>query len=100
MSLKHISNVVIGKIACSEVDLFAFNEEDWETIEKEQTHWTETNFLPKLLVEIGFAPSINEVRRNKPEFVKTLEPYDFIQVKWGKKIVWIAVGEVSDKKEV
>lgn len=97
--MKHISNVVIGKIACAEKELFAFDEKDWEELEKEQTYWTNTNFLPKILVEIGFAPSVNEVRRNRPELVKTLEPYDFFRLKWGKKIVWIAVGEVSSNKE-
>ena len=40
-----------------------------------------------------FAKSNSEVRKNKPELVKTLDDLDCIDVKWGKKRLYIIVGE-------
>lgn len=79
----------------SEIDLFALNEDDWERVEKEKTFYTEERFLPKILVELGFYPSVSEIRRNRPDLMVTLDNIDFIDKLKVKKRewIWIAVGE-------
>ena len=91
----HIENIVIGKTLVSEIDLFALNEDDWERVEKEKTFYTEERFLPKILVGLGFYPSVSEIRRNRPDLMVTLDNIDFIDKLKVKKRewIWIAVGE-------
>ena len=86
-------NVIIGNLLCEPHLLFAYDEQDWENNEKQNTLITNERFLPRLLVEAGIAKSANEVRKNRPELVKELVEVDFIKLKWGKKFLWIAVGE-------
>ena len=43
--------------------------------------------------EAGIVQSTGEVRRNKPEFMITLNKPDCINIKWGKKFLYIVVGE-------
>lgn len=88
----HVENIVVGKPLISEEALFALDNEDWENTEKEKTIWTNTRFLPALMKEIGMVSSISEVRRNKPSLCIELNSPDFLEVKWGKKKIWIAVG--------
>lgn len=45
------------------------------------------------MIECGIVKSVNEVRKNKPEFVKTLDSVDFHEIKWGKKRLFIQVGK-------
>ena len=90
----YVENIVIGKPLIDEANLFAFSNEDWTENEQYLTYWTNERFLPRILVELGFYPSISEIRRNKPELVKTLDSVDFFKLKVKKKrYVWIAVGE-------
>ena len=90
----YIENVVIGKPLVGEHALFASSVEDWCHNEQRKTCWTKERFLPRILVDIGIFPSTSEVRRNKPELVKTLNEVDFIELKVTKKRkIWIAVGE-------
>jgi hypothetical protein len=86
-------NVVIGMPLCEPHLLFASDKEDWEKNEKPITLFTEDRFLPRVLVAAGIAKSANEVRKNRPELVKELTEVNFIKLKWGKKFLWIAVGE-------
>ena len=85
-------NVVIGTPVCEPWQMFAYNEVDWEETEKNYTLFTEERFLPRILVMCEIAKSVNEVRKNKPDLVKTLDTVDFIEVKWGKKKIFIQVG--------
>ena len=85
-------NVVIGKLLCDEKDLFAYNEDDWIENESKLTLYTDERFLPRILVQAGIVKSVSEVKRNKPEFMRELQPYDFIEIKWGKKRLYIGVG--------
>lgn len=91
--MKYIENVVIGKPIVEEKTMFAIDEADWERTEKEKTLWTEERYLPILLKELGIAKSASEVRRNKPNFCIKLENLDFLEIKWGKRRLWILVGE-------
>lgn len=86
-------NVVIGKPLVHPSELLSGSKEEWEQYTKKNTLFTEERFLPKILVEAGVVKSVSEVRRNKPELVVNLESLDFLSVKWGKKHVWILVGE-------
>lgn len=88
-----IQNIVIGELLCSPALLFAYNDVDWEKNEKPITLFTEERFLPRLLVEAGIVKSVNEVRRNKPELVVTLDKVDYLEIKWGKKRLYIGVGK-------
>jgi len=86
-------NVVIGKPICEEIFLFANSLDDWNFNECGKTLFTQERFLPKILVDCGVAKNTSEVRRNKPEFVRSLDKLDFEEVKWGKKRIYICVGE-------
>lgn len=88
-----IQNVVIGNPLVSPEFLLATNKDDWENNEKSQTLFTEERNLPAILKEAGIVPSISEVRRNRPELMIKLETPDCFWVKWGKKRVYIIVGE-------
>ena len=86
-------NVVIGNPIVSASSLLAIDERDWEENEKEITLFTETRFLPSIMKEAGIVQSTGEVRRNKPELCITLDKLDCINLKWGKKFLFIVVGE-------
>lgn len=91
--MKYIENVVIGKPLVDESLFFSYDIEDWEINEKDKTYYTDERFLPKILVDLGIVKSTSEVRRNKKEFVRVLEPYDYLEIKWGKRKLFILVGE-------
>ena len=88
-----IANVVIGKPLVSPESLLALDQEDWEHIEKEQTLFTETRYLPAIMKEAGIVSSTNEVRRNNQKYNITLEKPDCMMIKWGKKFLFVVVGE-------
>ncbi len=90
--MKHIENVIIGELIMHPSILFALDHQDWEENEVEKTVFTDERFLPKIMVECGLVSSISEVRRNKPALVRTLNKLDFIEVKWGKKKLFIGIG--------
>lgn len=87
-----IQNIVIGEHLIEPWHMFSVSEDDFEQNDKQNTLFTEERFLPKLMVEAGIAKSINEVRRNRPELVKSLDTPDFLEIKWGKKRLFIQVG--------
>ena len=86
-------NVVIGKPIIDVSSLLAFDDRDWEENEKKNTLFTEIRFLPAIMKEAGLVQSTGEVRRNKPELCITLDKLDCINLKWGKKFLFIVVGE-------
>ena len=93
--MRYIENIVIGTPIADPKDMFSSSDDDWNAIEKEKTYYTNERFLPRILVELGIYPSVNEIRRNKPGLVKTLDGLDFIddlKVKKKRKL-WILVGE-------
>ena len=91
----YIENIVIGNPVAEPSVMFAKDEEDWVRVEKEKTYCTAERFLPKILVELGIYPSINEIRRNKPDLMISLDKIDFVDgIKVSKKRkLWILVGE-------
>lgn len=91
----YIENIVIGNPIVNPASMFGKDEDDWNSVEKEKTYFTEERFLPRILVNIGIYPSVNEIRRNKPELMVTLDKLNFIDcLKVSKKRkVWILVGE-------
>lgn len=86
-------NVVVGKPIVNVSSLLEIDERDWEENEKKNTLFTETRFLPAIMKEAGIVQSTGEVRRNKPELCINLDKLDCINLKWGKKFLFIAVGE-------
>ena len=91
----YIENIVIGKPIVEPSTMFATDEDDWNTAEKEKTSYPDDRFLPRILVDIGIYPSVNEIRRNKPELMISLYKLDFIDnLKASKKRrLWILVGD-------
>lgn len=91
----YIENIVIRNPIVDPSLMFAKDEDDWNSIEKDKTYFTEKRFLPRILVDIGIYSSVNEIKRNKPELMITLDKLDFIDcLKVSKKRkVWILVGE-------
>lgn len=91
----YVENVVIGKPIVEPATMFSLDEEDWNRTEKEKTYYTDERFLPRILVDIGIYPSVNEIRRNKPELMVELNQLDFLDnLKVSKKRrLWILVGE-------
>ena len=91
----YIENIVIGKTIAEPKSLLASNDEDWFNNELEKTWFTNETFLLRILVAIGIFPSVNEIRRNKPELVVNLDEIGFIELKVTKRRkVWIMIGEV------
>ena len=93
--MAYIENIVIGTPVAEPCLMFAKDETDWKRVEQEKTYFTEERYLPKILVTLGIYPSINELRRNKPDLMITLDKIDFVnELKVSKKRkVWIQVGE-------
>lgn len=91
----YVENVVIGKPIVEPYVMLSLDEDDWNKVEKEKTYYTNERFLPRILVDIGVYPSINEIRRNKPELMIELNQLDFLDnLKISKKRrLWILVGE-------
>ena len=91
----YIENIVIGNPIVEPSTMFSKDEDDWNNVEKEKTYFTEERFIPRILVDMGIYPSVNEIRRNKPELMVNLDKLDFIDcLKVSKKRkVWILVGE-------
>ena len=88
-----IQNIVVGTPFVHPSQLFARDLKDWDINEKANTLFTDERFLPRILVTAGIAKSTSEVRKNRPELVKVRTDVDFFRGKWGKKFLWIAVGE-------
>lgn len=93
------SNIVIGKPDFTPAEMFARDEQDWEVNEKDDTFFTEERYLPKILVELGYYPSVSEIRRNRPDLMLTLDKAQFIdKLKVKKKsFVWILVGDKDEE---
>ena len=86
-------NVVIGKPIADPALMLAEDTSDWEANEKPNTLFTETRSLARVLVEAGVVKSVSEVRRNQPKLIVELDTPDLVKIKWGKKFVWILVGQ-------
>ena len=72
--------------------MFSNTPEEWEKNDKNNTLFTEERFLPRILVMCEIAKSVNEVRKNKPNLMISLDKPDFLEVKWGKKRLFVQVG--------
>lgn len=88
-----LHNVVVGKPLVEPWLLLASDEKDWLDTEQKDTLFTETRFLPAIMKEAGIVSSTGEVRRNRPDLCIMLESPDFINLKWGKRFLYIVVGE-------
>lgn len=86
-------NVVIGKPLVDPKTLLALDDLDWKNNEQPQTLFTETRYLPAVMKEAGVVQSISEVRKNRPDLNISLENPDCLWVKWGKKRLYVIVGE-------
>lgn len=86
-------NVVIGKPLVDPKILLALDDLDWKNNEQPQTLFTETRYLPAVMKESGMVQSTSEVRKNRPDLNTSLENPDCLWVKWGKKRLYVIVGE-------
>lgn len=86
-------NVVIGKPLVDPKTLLALDDLDWKNNEQPQTLFTETRYLPAVMKEAGVVQYSSEVRKNRPDLNISLENPDCLWVKWGKKRLYVIVGE-------
>lgn len=86
-------NVVIGKPLVDPKTLLALDDLDWKNNEQPQTLFTETRYLPAVMKEAGVVQSTSEVRKNRSDLNISLENPDCLWVKWGKKRLYVIVGE-------
>ena len=56
-------------------------------------HFTDERFLPRILVTLGVFRSTGEVRKNRPDLFRTLDKLDMEELKIGKRVIWILIGE-------
>ena len=61
--------------------------------EKDKTLFTNERYLPRVMVEAGIVKSVSEVKRNKPNYDIVLNELDFMEIKWGKRRLWIGIGK-------
>ena len=73
--------------------LLSLDDLDWKNNEQPQTLFTETRYLPAVMKEAGVVQSTSEVRKNRPDLNISLENPDCFWVKWGKKRLYVIVGE-------
>lgn len=88
----YIENIVIGTPIVPPCSIFGKNLSDWDTNEKDKTHYTEERFLPKILVDIGATKSVSEIRRNRKDLVVNLDGLSYKEIKLGKRKFFILVG--------
>jgi len=88
----YIENIVIGEPIVSPEEIFAYDKEDWDFMEKEKTYYTDERYLPKILVALEIAPSISEIRRNRKDLMMNLHSLDYLELKYGKRRLFILVG--------
>lgn len=86
-------NVVIGKPLVDPKCLLALDDSDWQNNEQPQTLFTETRYLPAVMKEAGVVQSTSEVRKNRSDLNTSLKKPDCLWVKWGKKRLYVIVGE-------
>ena len=89
----YVENIVVGKPIVEPTEIFAKDKKDWEQVEKEKTIWTEERNLAVILKELGIVKSVSEVRRNKPQLCIKLDTLDYMEIKWGKRKLFVLVGE-------
>lgn len=88
-----MQNVVVGTPLLPAWHWLSESPEDFEQNDSAVTLFTSERFLPRILVEAGLVKSASEVRRNQPKLVRNLDTPDCMEVKWGKKRLFIVVGE-------
>ena len=87
-------NIVIGKPLVDIKELLALDERDWEENEKANTLFLpDTRFLPAIMKEVGIVKSTSEIRRNRPDLWINLNTPTCMNIKWGKRFLYIVVGE-------
>lgn len=91
---KFIENIVVGSPLVDPKEVFSIDDEDWE-IQKEKTLFTEERFLPRLLVNLEIFKSTSDVRRNRPELFVNLTTNDFLELKIGRRRLYIVVGSCN-----
>lgn len=90
--MKYIENIVIGNPLVPPEVLLTDGTDTDSMLEFEKTLFTDERNLARLLVNLGIAKSMNEVRKNRPELMRTLIDLDCFWVKWGKRKLYVIVG--------
>lgn len=88
-------NIVVGTPLVNPAELLAVDETDWQENELPYTFITSERRLPNILKDAGIVKSTSEVRKNKPHLNIVLDKPDCIWVEWGKKKLYIVVGDLT-----
>jgi len=89
----YIENIVIGEPLVRPSELLSCSMSDWIDIEQPKTIYVEERSLAKILVKYELTKSIGELKRNRPDLAITLDKVGFLEIKLGKRRLWIIVGE-------
>jgi len=87
-----VENIIIGKPLVHPRELLAYDNNDWIYVEAPKTLFTEERNLPRIMKLAGIVSSTSEVRRNNPKLCVELNKLDYLEIKWGKKRLFIVVG--------
>lgn len=87
---RHIENIVIGKPIIGLWQLLG-EPEDHASF-TDTTVFDAERYLPRLLAKYGIMKSTSEVRRNRPDLIRTLDKLECFDLKIGKKKLYIIVG--------
>lgn len=92
VKMRYIENIVIGYPIYPLKELISDGTDVDYSLEYNKTHFTHKRNLAAILKDIGVVQSVNEVRRNKPEYRKELTDLDCFWAKWGKRKFYVIVG--------
>ena len=88
----HIENIVIGEPLVSLDTLLGleqYPQYDYMSV----TVRDDERYLPRLLANHGFTSSAKEIKRNRKDLDIRLDKPDCLDIKLGKKRIYIVVGE-------
>lgn len=89
----YIENIVIGNPLIEPYKLLSNSKDEYDALVSEKTFYTIERFLPRILVECGIVKSVSEVKRNRPDLFVELNNIDCIDIKIGKRKLYIIIGE-------
>lgn len=82
----YIENIVIGEPLCNLEELLG---KDYKNV----TVFDDELYLPRLLVKYRFTKSTSKIRRNRKDLCIELNKPDFLEIKIGKKKIWVVKGK-------
>lgn len=89
--MEYIENIIVSDTTWEAPvrDLLSNGTIEDMNIEFLKTHYTHIRFIPEILLSLNFVKSKSEVKRNKPELFRDLRHEEYLEIKWGKRKLWL-----------